>query len=95
MDINTMNKNRGALDNKVNKDLITLDDHKKKVKTNVQVSKEDVKDSNVKMPKWKRESEQFRNAMRRAKDPDSVIDVPELDDRVQCKFCKRKFAELT
>jgi len=52
-------------------------------------------DPNAKMPKWKRESEQFRNALKRAKDPDAVIDVPELDDRIPCKFCKRKFAELT
>jgi len=77
------------LENKVKIDVITLEDHKKKAK-----NASPVQEANAKMPKWKRESEQFRNAMKRAKDPDAV-DIPEIDERIPCKFCNRKFAELT
>lgn len=84
------------MENKVKSDLITLDDHKmNKANKNLNASTVANQDPNAKMPKWKRESEQFRNAMKRAKNPDAVVDVPELDNRIQCKFCNRKFAELT
>lgn len=84
------------LNNKLKVENIALDDHKKinniKVKIiNQTESKE--KETNGKLPKWKKDSEQFRAAMKRAKDPDAV--VVEIDDRIQCNFCKRKFAELT
>jgi len=71
--------------------VLPLDENKNVNKKTKNISP-DVKDG--KMPKWKMQSEMFRNAMKRAKDPDAVVDV-EIDDRVQCKLCKRKFAELT
>lgn len=54
--------------------------------------------------KWKMKSEQFRQAMKMAKEctkcekagkplPKAVPTAPDLDDRVQCPTCGRRFAE--
>mmetsp|Transcript_31726 Transcript_31726/g.49660 ORF Transcript_31726/g.49660 Transcript_31726/m.49660 type:complete len:147 (-) Transcript_31726:42-482(-) len=56
---------------------------------------------------WKAKSEQFRAAIRNAKKITEaeakgidirtlqMEDVPEVDDRVQCPHCNRKFAQIT
>lgn len=62
------------MNNKFKIDNITLDDHKKisNVKKSPNINVNETNDNN-KMPKWKKESEQFRAAMKRGKEPDSVI----------------------
>lgn len=56
----------------------------------------DIKDSNVvetkeSVPKWKKNSDQLRNAMKGSKG--TVQDIQVADDRLQCPCCSRKFAE--
>lgn len=42
-----------------------------------------------KAEKWKKESESFRNALKRARG--EKVDAVEQDDRIGCPTCGRKF----
>ncbi|KAL0491745.1 zinc finger C2HC domain-containing protein [Acrasis kona] len=47
-----------------------------------------------KVAKWRLEHESFMNALKANKSGQPAPSNPELDDRVQCPHCQRKFADL-
>ena len=45
------------------------------------------------MPKWKKQSDELRNRLNAIKGEGPIVE--EVDDRVLCEGCGRKFAEET
>jgi rubredoxin len=68
-------------------------DAKKAQRESALIAKTQPKPKPLKMPKWKMEHEQFMAVLKANKTGAPVPTNPDLDDRIECPTCGRKFGE--
>jgi len=72
-------------------EVLTFEKENKNKKKKKDDKGKDIKDGIKKVPKWKQQSEAFRNAMNAGNgEPQQYVVV---DDRKECPLCNRKFGE--